>query len=293
MAPPSRPDAKKQGQIPPTVNDIANSVRQAGGTNKIDRAQWAADAPRRIAELEKYVNHQLQINLTSWKEEIDQAIGQAAYPVKPESQIYWFIALAGNLLWAATCFVAPEAAVVVKAAEKDATAVAKVAFQSRVVAAMSVTGAAVGSGAVEKLFPNRDVDAITPEDGKNLVRDWAGKQRAVLEDIYKEQRRAWATQLDGKWDPIANGEEPLDIYDRTIWENMFPRISYDDDRFNAIRHTAKRKVEGVLADFNRQWQKFQTDLMMPKYNQSYALWAYGTLALVPTQFVAKLNINLN
>jgi hypothetical protein len=39
----------------------------------------------------------MQINLTSWKEEVDQAINHAAYPTGPESRIYWYVALVGNL----------------------------------------------------------------------------------------------------------------------------------------------------------------------------------------------------
>ena len=293
---------------------------------------WDANRPRRLAGLEKYVNHQVQINLTGWKEEVDQAINRAAAPAEPESRIYWYIALAGNLLWAATCLLDPPAAIGEAAAvaarveafdfftppefgakareaerafEAELSKVAKAAAagQQRVINTMSFAGAAVGSGVIEQgmqlvreKFPGRDVGRLTPEDGKDLVRDVAGRKRDELEEIYKAMRGTWALQLDViAWlaKECSRDQEPLGVYDQYVWMLMFPRIDYDENRFNTIRHMALKKVEATLADFNRQWKKWQTDRMVPRYNQAYALWAMGTLAIPRDTFEVELKISLD
>jgi hypothetical protein len=249
---------------------------------------------------------------------VDQAINSCGVPDGTESRIYWYIALAGNLLWAATCLLAPPTAAgaagakAVEAADiaaldflsppapgakplQDLSKVAKAteAMQSRVITLMSFAGGTVASGTVEQVFPSRDIGSLAPEDGKNLVRNVVGRRRAELEKIYAEVRGEWALQLDaiGMSNSLASRQQPLELYGQYLWTQMFPRIDYNENRFTAIRDTARKKVETMLADYNRQWQKWRTDQMMPKFNQSYALWAMGTLAIVPKEFTAKLNFS--
>lgn len=336
MAPIQKQNAKKQADVPPLIIEVVKYLRRViGSGSTVDRAKWSAEKQKRIAALEMYVNQQMQINLTSWKIEMGEAINLAAYPAQEESRIYWYIALAGNLLWAATCLLAPPAAagagVIAVAAEAAATsaavkslaresaylettqllgltefpevpaaAVAKAAAsaearQSRVIELMTFTGAILASDTVKQVFHNRDIGTATPKDGKDIVRTWLGRQRAELEEIYKEGLTEWALQLDEIriWESLAGGQEPIRLYDKHIWTQMFPRTAYDNDRFNAIRDMARNKVQGVLADYNRQWQKFTTDRMMPQYNQAYAQWAMGTLAVPSKTFEAKLNFNLD
>jgi hypothetical protein len=167
---------------------------------------------------------------------------------------------------------------IAKTAKDDADAV-----RSLVTKTMNFGGAAVGS------------DILTPkakknpgaEDGKAMVRDIIGKSRANLEDDYKKSMRdVWTEQLIQIW-KTAGDIEPLDLFDLFLWAQMFPRIPYDEDRFNAVRKNAQYVIESALADYNRQWVKYQTDRMMPQYNQAYALWAMGTLA-IPGPFNPKL-----
>jgi hypothetical protein len=77
-------------------------VRQTGSGTKITKSKWEAGRPARLAGLEKYVNHGIQIYLSSWKEDVDQAINDAKMPTYQESRIFWYIALAGNMLRAAS-----------------------------------------------------------------------------------------------------------------------------------------------------------------------------------------------
>jgi hypothetical protein len=300
MAP---PNAQRQADLPAFILQLVRSMGQAKLANNTAHIfdNWDANRPQRVAELRRYANHQMQLNLGSWRNEIGDAIGTAALPIRPESRIFWYIALAGNLLWAATCFINPAAAgaaasarylsqrrIVYRDLAKDAKAIGEAAEKTRteVIQLMSVSGAAIGSGSAEELakkFPHRDLASLHPEDGKDYVRDVVGRRRAHLEDIYKQRLERWALELDGiaMWEAAASDQEPLGIYDQYIWEQMFPRVPYDENRYNTIRHEAQAIVEGALVDYDQQWQRWVTAPMMPQYHQAEAQWAMGTLAQVP------------
>jgi hypothetical protein len=261
----------------PEVVDLAKWLKELRD-GKWGPNEWAANRPARLRDLEKYINLQIQINLVSWNTEMKDAINLANYPTRPDSHIFWWIALAGNMLWAATCFISPPAA---------ATAAA-IRSQTSVIQLMSVAGAAVGSGAVDRItrkLGKQDLSKIKihPEDGKDIVRNVVGIKRATLEDIYKAMRANWASVLDGiaMWESASRAQEPLELYDKYIWTQMFPRIAYDEQRFNTIRDKARAKVEGVLASYEHQWTRWVTAPMMPQYHQAEALWAMGTLAQIP------------
>jgi hypothetical protein len=150
------------------------------------------------------------------------------------------------------------------------------AVRSVVTKTMNFGGAAVGSN----ILTPKAKENPGAEDGKAMVRDIIGKSRANLEDDYKKSMRdVWTEQLIQIW-KTAGDIEPLDLFDLFLWAQMFPRIPYDEDRFNAVRKSAQSVIESALADYNRQWVKYQTDRMMPRYNQAYALWAMGTLAIL-------------
>jgi hypothetical protein len=258
------------------------------------------DAQQRRVVVRNFVHQQIPINLGAWKTEVNDAIGIAAPPARPESRFFWYLALAGNLVWAATCLIAPPAAAGIAAAElaageaaerfmtrkeiarQLATDLTKEAakdadkVRSFVSKTMNFGGAAVGSGVLES--KKKDPG---PDDGKALVRDIIGKRRANLEDDYKKNMRDdWTKTLLEKWDEWDDVDEPLEGFDLFLWTQMFPSIPYDENRFNTIRNGAQRVIESALADYNRQWYKYQTDISMPQPSRAYALWAMGTLAEV-------------
>jgi hypothetical protein len=214
----------------------------------IDRVSNAPHTPgssdpgkaERLKELEKYVNQQIQINLGAWQEQADNAITDARPPAEEESRVYFYVALAGNLVWAATCFLDPA-----------------VAAQAVLIKIMSVTGATVGSGTVQQVMGDDDT---SPDDAKVLIRQMLAKKRGDLEEHFKDSRRDWAANLDGiaRWE--AAGDHPeqlLDLFDKYIWEAMFPTIPFNSDRFDSVRSTFLKVINNALADFNRQWQQFR------------------------------------
>jgi hypothetical protein len=49
----------------------------------------------------------------------------------------------------------------------------------------------------------------------------------------------------------------LDLFNGYMWEQMFPWIKYDGDRFDAIRLEALKVMKNTLADYNKQWEEFR------------------------------------
>ena len=229
---------------------------------------------KRMKALQERLDLQVQIYLTQWKNEVDSAIDQAAYPADEESRFGFYVALAGNLLWAASSFINPA-----------------VGLGSRIIQVMSFTGATAGSGTFTVLFPNRPISSLSEKDGKDLIRQVAGIEATELQDIFREAIPHWASELD---EPLAefvgSDAQRLLMFEKRVWERVFPVVAFDDDKLNVIRNKCKDKTAKLLVEYKAQWRDFQIALMLPRYHQAEALWAYGTLAIVPTVFVPKLNI---
>jgi hypothetical protein len=191
------------------------------------------DKPKRLAELEKYLHHLVLIYLDEWKEQVDTAITDAQPPALRASQRYWFIALAGNLLWAATCFVNPTSLIVIRV--------------------MSVAGGLVAAGTIEKMVETGDK---TPKDGRGVVREAIAKKRWELEKIFLPMVKQWALELDNlALNP--NNLETVDldvaVLDSYVWKQMFPPIPFEE-RFHSIYKLSLEKITATLADYNRQYK---------------------------------------
>src|SRR5215471_13445843 len=91
-----------------TLKNMAVQYKQAG----LQVANRDVAKGRRIATLEYHVSLLIKQYLADWNEKVDLAITNGQLPKDDDSTVYWFIALAGNLLWAATCFIPVEGQVV-------------------------------------------------------------------------------------------------------------------------------------------------------------------------------------
>src|SRR5262249_40314341 len=193
--------------------------------------------------LEEYINQQIQINLGAWQQQADNAITDARSPADEESSFYFFVALAGNLVWAATCFI-PVAG--------EVTTLVKV---------MSIGGAVLGSGAVQQGAKwARGRAPTTPDEAKLVVRKAPAEARGNLEQHLKSFRRKWAAELDGLAGWERSGLHPdriVDMFDQYVWEAMYPKFPFGVDRFELIRSSLLQVMNDMLADFNRQWQQFK------------------------------------
>lgn len=190
----------------------------------------------KLPAVEQYINQQIPILLGAWQQQVDNAITDEPYAMEEQSKIYWWIALGGNLVWAATCFLNPA-----------------VAGEMTLIKIMSVAGATYGSGTPEKAAPPPD----NPPAAKEGIREQIAIARGRLETEFEKKSREWASgfirlQDWGKDDPTILSE-----FNAYIWQQMFPTIPYDELRFKQILNMAKEAVKSAVADFNRQWKQFQ------------------------------------
>jgi hypothetical protein len=181
---------------------------------------------------------------------------------------FWYVALLGNLVWAATGLINPVAAaeiaatdlLVGEAAERYMTRKeiaseirAKIyaktreenskAVRSFLTKSMNFGGAAVGSGTIEVAFSDTKNERRGPEDGKAMVRDALDERRGILEDNYKHYMRdVWTDLLVETWKGVGEVEEPLDLFDLFLWSQMFPRIPFQGDRMKLVRIGAQRAI---------------------------------------------------
>jgi hypothetical protein len=190
----------------------------------------------KLPAVEEYINHHIPILLNAWQQQVDNAITDESYPMEPESKVFWWIALGGNLLWAATCFLNPAAA-----------------GEMVLIKLMSVIGAAIGTGVAEKASPPPD----TPDAAKVGLRQQIAKARGKLEAEFQKKRREWASSFVRLQDWAKNDDTLLDEFNVYLWQQMFPTIPYDDDRFDQIRIMAVEAVKSAVADYNRQWKEFK------------------------------------
>jgi hypothetical protein len=190
-----------------------------------------------------YINQQIPILVGAWQQQVDNAITDADYvPVESESKLYWWIALGGNLLWAATCLVNPEAA-----------------LAGVLIKGMSFAGAAIGSGGIQAMGDLGPPEPKNPEDAKAMLRKKVAKARGGLETYYQEKRQDWGSRFERLQDWDQPDDALLNQFNVYIWQQMFASIPYDNDRFDRIHETAVDAVKSAVADFNRQWTKFKRD----------------------------------
>jgi hypothetical protein len=281
-------------------------------SNRANVVVSRGDDHQRRETVRSFIHQQIPINLNAWHTEMYAALDGAAPPANPDSRFFWYVALIGNLVWAAPCMINPVAAaeiavteaLVGEAAERYMTQreIAKQlaseiraklyakareesskAVRSFLIKTMNIGGAAVGSDSVEVAFTDTQHERRGPEDGKKMVRNALDVRRVALEHEYKHNMRdVWADLLVETWKGLGQVEEPLDLFDLFLWSQMFPRIPFNDDRDERlllIRIGATLAIESALADYNQQWLKWVRDSSMPHGHIANALWVMGTMAI--------------
>jgi hypothetical protein len=183
-----------------------------------------------------YINQQIPILLGAWQQQVDNAITDAVYPIPHESQVFWWIALGGNLLWAATSLLDPA-----------------VAAEQALIILMSHVGGIAAAGAAKKAWGEPD----SPEGAKEKIRQQIAKARGELDKYFQEKRREWGSRFERLQDWDQSDDILLDQFNAYIWKQMFPSIPYDADRFDRIRLMAVEAVQSAVADYTNQWIKFE------------------------------------
>ena len=203
-------------------------------------------------DLVTQMHHSGRQFLDEWLYQMGQANNHASAPAE-ESHSYWVLALAGNLLWAASCFV-PGAGIVARTVgttkEMAMSEVGKVMY-----VAMSHGGAVLGAGTVDQLASGPSGDP----SGKDVVQRELNAKRNQLGENFHQHVEEWASKLanlkmfkDASW---RNQEDFMEAADQFLWASMFPSIGYNDT--TTMYNGALQKLNGVLADFNRQYRAWK------------------------------------
>jgi hypothetical protein len=187
--------------------------------------------------------------LTQWSLQMSNATRDASQP-PDENRRDWWVALAGNMLWAASCFV--PGAGIVKAAAGGMSTLGKVMYVT-----MAHGGAMVGAG-VLATGPSGDPsgkDVLTRELNKKLNELQAGLHKSAEE---------WASSIerDPEFKKVLSSdteENLLEFIDKYLWKSLFPSIPYQD--YNVIYNGALETLNKALAEFNRQYKAWKVDTL--------------------------------
>lgn len=201
--------------------------------------------------------------LDEWLTQMISAKSDAAAPPE-ESKQNFFIALAGNLLWAASCFV-PGAGIV-----KAASSVAVYGIGSSgnrqyaevggmtslgkgLYAAMALTGAVAGAGGMA-------IDSAGAPSGKDVVATVLNDKRKKLGEYLRKSAQSWAGELVRQKgfsadDYAANAAGYLAAFETVLWQGIFPSIPFEG--FTEIYQSALQAINLALADFNSQYKAWR------------------------------------
>ncbi|MGI8639255.1 MAG: hypothetical protein ACR2MG_04805 [Pyrinomonadaceae bacterium] len=202
------------------------------GQNARDQAAWIAGKSERIEKVKHAINFQIQIHLGAWVEKVDEAVNSASESEEKNSIAYWFIALAGNLVWAAT-------------------SLKSVADSAKII--LSFVGAAVGSGSVEKF---RDHMVDTPENRKDFIKGEIAKLQVELDENYQSKRSEWADELDSDPKTRVAGDKFDDYLKEFVWNKMF-QIKFGKNHQFEVFTKAKTNIETLLNKLKKEWESWK------------------------------------
>jgi hypothetical protein len=179
--------------------------------------------------------------LNEWVYWVNEGVADVPDPEEKESTKYWIIALAGNLLWAATSLLAPEL-IIGKMIEEAAT-------RALVTAGVSFVGAAVGSGLVEK-GDKLISKGATPPKGKKIIHDRLAETRGAMGASLIPLTESAAREC--AWELITDVKRQNVV----LWHTMFPYVTYDT-RFADIKNASFTQAASALDDFQEQYDKWK------------------------------------
>ncbi len=216
-----------------------------------------------IASLENSLSTSVEAfiatGLSDWAQAAEGAINDARDPDEADSEIFWLIALAGNMLWASTVFFPPAAVV------GEITTATKAA---------SLLGAALGSGTVQKLF----IRPPKPDGAKAFLRDVVAARKDALREMYVGAADEWIKRVLApyviedvsglQWE--GRGRPAPEVFDQdlqkvtvhgqarlrdfTVEHFLFPGAPFTaKEQSVGMRNLMVKELQGALLDFNQQY----------------------------------------
>ena len=187
--------------------------------------------------------------IDEWHTQTISAKGDAHAQPEPETQAYWAIALLGNLVWAASCFV--PGAGVVKAVQGVAgmTNLGKVFYST-----MQVGGGLAAAGTIEKLIASNSSGEAT---GKDWIAEGLNEERKKIKDQFEGIITKFANELVrvDQFQPEVYERDRnkfLKAVDRVLWASIFPSDEFED--LTTFYHNALNTIIRALGEFNRQYK---------------------------------------
>lgn len=229
----------------------------------------------------------------NWQQAACNAIFTAPDPQDSGATMEWWIALVGNMVWAATVFFPPsfvaagvvEATVTAEAVASTATATVRtasvVASASAATKAASLVGAAVGSGVVVQL---RSYGRNLKTDGKGYIRQYVLSQIPAIQSAYvagadeiwgrevlnhllsmaglaKHERGGSYDLSDADFTSYYNSARGAEECARCVWEDhIFPGYLTTYDRGQlGLEDFFARQLKVALQQFDDQWDDYKRE----------------------------------
>jgi hypothetical protein len=246
--------------------DLVEYLQRTAGNRAVTRLVQRDVASSRIlptaAEDAKGI---VDAHLETWYNNVRQGVEKANLS-GPDEAVQWFlVALAGNLVWAATAFLDPAAAILIRV--------------------MSVAGAAVGSGTLQQLAAE---DKPIAEFKQMVVDNVSARCKKMQEDedLTKRVNREFHKQGLTDRGSVHQAHQRRQV----AWEVMFKDTVPFMDRA-AIEAQTKQNVEAIWSAFLAQYNGLFT-IFSPDYmRRDRARYIVGTFyrALVVSGVAAQLS----
>jgi hypothetical protein len=248
-----------------------------------------------------FINLKGNAFLDQWLTQMISAKSDASAQVEDGSE-YWVVALLGNLLWAASCFV-PGAGIVAREVEGlgnlgfrgGAAAMAKGATQE----AARATGAAIEEAVQPGMSNLGKIMYVTMSVGggiaaSGLAQRWAADPsgaptgKDLVATALNTKRRELGQKLKGNVEMLADDlvrsgfdfkryqdgrEKYLEAVEQALWTGLFPSIAQND--LTAIYKSGLNSIGKALDDFKHQYRDWKN------YTQQCALHFFTPITRAP------------
>lgn len=237
------------GKRPLTPQEIAN-LHAAADKHQAQQDAAEAFAKRSAAasQLRPLINRKAKQLLDQWKQGTDSILFLVPVPDDDANVDFWWLTLAGNLLWASTVFMPGGGAPVVFS---------------------SLYGAYAGTGTWQR----GKADPPPTGDPRDLVRQSIAIMRGKLDTRMDSLDIKWAGEFFDAYRAdsirLANVDQFLESF---VWIRLFD-IPYDEQRFKKFGDIALKNVTAALEEFKRQFHNWRLHTCTKKLHMSYK---YGT-----------------
>lgn len=230
-----RPCPRRGRQEPPCPWSSAFSAQLATGQSHNCFASPSQGGPPVQAEDAKII---VDSHLDTWYQNVRWGIEKASLDGPDEAMTWFLIALGGNLVWAATAFVNPAAAIAIRA--------------------MSVGGAAIGSGTAQQLFSEKKpID----EFKQLVINGFSDRYRGMQRDV----GLTTLTKTEFERRGLMNRDDANQAQQRreVAWQVMYKdTVPFKDPA--AIEQQTKRNVEALWGAFLPIYSSYFT-VITPNY----------------------------